>query len=105
AHRLARRSAACWNMDGPTGTTLWSAIGPVELGEGAVRIGGPIANTQFYVLDRRGEPLPLGGVGELHIGGMGLSRGYLNRPELTAERFIPNPFAKIEDRGLKIEDS
>ena len=56
-------------------------------------IGRPIANAQVYVLDARQQPLPLGAVGELYIGGAGVATGYLNRPELTAEQFIPNPFS------------
>jgi hypothetical protein len=60
---------------------------------GAITIGRPISNTQIHILDSRLQPLPIGVVGELHIGGDGLARGYLNYPELTAERFIPNPFS------------
>jgi len=56
-------------------------------------VGRPVSNTQAYVLDRRGRPLPVGVPGELHLGGMGLARGYLGRPELTAEKFIPDPFS------------
>ena len=92
AEQLLTRSAALWNMYGPTETTIWSAVARVAAGAD-VMIGRAIANTQLYLLDRWLNPAPIGVPGELYIGGAGLARGYLNRPDLTAERFIPNPFA------------
>ncbi|WP_437729976.1 MupA/Atu3671 family FMN-dependent luciferase-like monooxygenase [Sorangium sp. So ce1335] len=83
------------NMYGPTETTIWSATRRVEHDErgAVVSIGTPIGNTSLYVLDARLEPLPVGVPGELYIGGVGLARGYHARPALTAERFVPDPFA------------
>ena len=92
ADALLARSASVWNMYGPTETTIWSATSRVEPGPGPVTIGPPIANTEFYVLDAKGQPVPLGVAGELHIGGDGVARGYWIRPQLTAEKFIPDPF-------------
>jgi len=92
AAQLLPKCASLWNMYGPTETTIWSAVSAVEKGK-SIAIGHPIANTQFYVVDSYLQPMPIGVPGELLIGGIGLARGYRNRPELTAERFIPSPFA------------
>ena len=81
-----------WNLYGPTETTIWSTGYMVEDGQKPVLIGRPVANTQCYILDPKGQPLPIGVTGELFIGGDGLARGYLNRPELTAEKFVADPF-------------
>ena len=81
-----------WNLYGPTETTIWSTGCVVTSGQKPISIGGPIANTQCYILDGRQQPLPIGVTGELFIGGHGQARGYLNRPELTAEKFLPDPF-------------
>jgi amino acid adenylation domain-containing protein len=94
ANRLLDTGGELWNLYGPTETTIWSTVQRVEPGEGSVPIGKPIANTQVYVLDEKGEPAPPGIAGELYIGGTGAARGYWKRPELTAERFLPDPFAK-----------
>jgi len=90
AAQLLPRVGSLWNMYGPTETTIWSAVCKVERAD-TISIGHPIANTRLYVLDTHGQLLPIGVPGELHIGGDGLARGYLGRPELTAERFIPHP--------------
>ncbi|HEY54092.1 MAG TPA: amino acid adenylation domain-containing protein, partial [Caldilineae bacterium] len=84
------------NMYGITETTVhvtYRPISQVDLAAGAGSvIGGPIPDLTLYVLDRNGEPQPFGVPGELHVGGAGVARGYLKRPELSAERFIPDPF-------------
>jgi amino acid adenylation domain-containing protein len=90
ARQLTRDGGELWNMYGPTETTIWSAV--ARIGDGAVRLGEPIANTELHVLDARGALVAPGVPGELHIGGAGLAHGYLGRPELTAERFVPHPF-------------
>jgi amino acid adenylation domain-containing protein len=100
ADRLLKHSASLWNMYGPTETTIYSCIHRVESEEGLVPIGKPIAYTQFYVLDQHLQPVPMGIPGELHIGGAGLARGYLNQPELTAEKFIPHPFDDTPEARL-----
>jgi amino acid adenylation domain-containing protein len=94
ANQLTKRSISVWNMYGPTETTIWSGTDEVESGSGPVPIGSPIANTQFYVLDKELQLVPLGIPGELYIAGDGLARGYLNQPGLTASRFLANPFSK-----------
>ncbi|MFL6515419.1 MAG: non-ribosomal peptide synthetase [Chthoniobacterales bacterium] len=93
AHRILERCGELWNLYGPTETTVWSLITPVGPEQEAIIIGKPIANEQAYLVDRTGELVPVGVPGELLIGGAGLARGYLNRTELTAERFTRNPFA------------
>ncbi|GGV42313.1 non-ribosomal peptide synthetase [Streptomyces spectabilis] len=88
--QLVARGEA-WNLYGPTETTIWSAAKRLRREE-PVTIGSPIANTQLYVLDQNLSPLPVGVTGELHIAGDGLALGYHRKPELTAERFLANPF-------------
>lgn len=81
------------NMYGPTETTIWSCIHRVQNTDGAVPIGRPIANTQLYILDDALRPVPSGSPGELFIGGDGVTLGYLDRPDLTAARFLSDPFS------------
>jgi len=100
ASSLADECDVLWNVYGPTETTIWSTIHRVQRDKAVVPIGRPIANTQVYVLDSRGRPVPQGVAGELWIGGLGVGRGYLNRPEMTAERFVANPFANSSNGRL-----
>ncbi|PYJ81842.1 MAG: hypothetical protein DME22_20195, partial [Verrucomicrobia bacterium] len=91
---------AVLNMYGPTETTVWSSSFTLKGEYRTVPIGRPIANTQIYIVDRNLQPVPVGVPGELLIGGAGVVRGYLGRPELTDERFIRNPFE--EDSGSRL---
>ncbi len=106
--QLLAESIAFWRRHAPA-TLLVNEYGPTETvvgccvytvsaetpPSGAIPIGRPIANTELYVLDRRLEPVPIGVPGELYIGGAGVARGYLGRPELTAERFVPCPWSVV----------
>ena len=81
-----------YNMYGPTETSIWSTVYRVQEHRGSIPIGKPIANTQVYVLDSQLQMVPPGGIGNLFIGGDGVVRGYLNRPDLTSEQFVTDPF-------------
>ena len=100
AERLLPKAQALWNLYGPTETTIWSTLHPVTGEKGPIPIGRPIANTEIYILDASLLPAPVGVPGELYIGGAGVAKGYLNRPELTTERFIPHPFQG--ERGARL---
>ncbi len=100
AQTLSQQSALFWNMYGPTETTIWSTLQHIISVEGSVSIGRPIANTQIYLLNAHLEPVPIGAIGDLYIGGDGLSRGYFQRPEATAERFVPDPFSSTPGARL-----
>ncbi|WP_445634029.1 Carrier domain-containing protein [Nostoc sp. DSM 114161] len=104
ANQLLHRCVCLWNMYGPTETTIWSAASEVETDRKIIPISGAIANTQLYILDQYNQLVPVGVPGELHIGGDGLARGYFNRPDLTAEKFIPNPFSEKATRLYKTGD-
>ncbi len=88
------------NVYGPTETTVWASTFTLQSTEQDVFIGTPIANATMYILDSQYRPVPVGVSGELYIGGLGVARGYWQRPELTAERFIPHPFSK--DPGSRL---
>lgn len=94
AEKLIPRSNEVWNMYGPTETTIYSIIKHVT-DANDVTIGWPVANTQIYIVDEKMANLPIGEIGEIFIGGAGVSWGYLNRPDLSAERFIDNPFSDV----------
>lgn len=102
AAAIRARTAQLWNVYGPTETTIWSTASTVD---GQVSIGGPLDNTRLYVLDRELRLVPEAVTGELYIGGDGLARGYLGRPGLTAERFLPDPVSGVPgDRMYRTGD-
>jgi amino acid adenylation domain-containing protein len=92
AGKLLGRCKALWNLYGPTETTVWSSLQRIASASD-ISIGRPIANTTMYVLDRARQPAPVGVPGEIFIGGMGVGRGYRNRPELTEQGFVADPFS------------
>jgi amino acid adenylation domain-containing protein len=98
AQQLATRCGSVWNMYGPTETTIWSSVYEVEgKDQKLVPIGTPIANTKFHILDANRHPVD---EGELCIGGEGLARGYFERDDLTAEKFVPDPFSSLPGARL-----
>ena len=94
AQRLMAGGGALWNVYGPTETTIWSSSAQVVAGSAPITVGKPIANTQLYVLDRNDRRVPIGVTGQLHIAGDGVALGYAGRPDLSAEKFVPNPFGE-----------
>jgi acyl carrier protein len=100
ALKLVNRSGNVWNLYGPTETTIWSTIYQVTGGKSSILVGRPIANTQLYIVNQKDQLNPVGVAGELLIGGIGVSRGYLNRPNLTEEKFIPNHYSETSNERL-----
>lgn len=98
--RAALPNLQIWNLYGPTETTANASAGRISSAS-EITIGRPIANTAIYVLDMRLEPVPIGVAGEIYVGGSSLARGYLNRPALTADAFVPNPFAVADSAGSR----
>ncbi|HMU14312.1 MAG TPA: amino acid adenylation domain-containing protein [Flavobacteriales bacterium] len=96
AKAILERSTELWNMYGPTETTIWSTCTRVEHPERGIHIGRPIANTTVWILDAHDQPTPSGVPGEICIGGEGVALGYLDRPELTAERFVTLPINGVD---------
>ncbi|HJE24357.1 MAG TPA: amino acid adenylation domain-containing protein [Methylorubrum populi] len=100
ARRLTEGGGELWNLYGPTETTIWSSAARIDPAEDVVTVGRPIDNTGFYILDERDEPVPVGVTGELLIGGVGLARGYLGRPDLTGRSFIDSPLPECAGARL-----
>ncbi len=100
ADNLLTRGSELWNMYGPTETTIWSTVKQIRPHDKQLTIGFPIGNTQVYILDEKGSPLPANRPGEIYIGGDGVAAGYLNRPELTAEKFVADIYS--ENTGNKL---
>jgi len=94
AERILTCASSLWNVYGPTETTIWSTVKEIKAAE-KISIGRPIDNTSIYILDKFLRPLGVGIPGEIYIGGDGVAKGYLNRAELTAEKFVADPFTKI----------
>jgi amino acid adenylation domain-containing protein len=112
ANLLAARSRVLWNHYGPTETSICATSERIQPGATRITLGRPLANVRVYVLDENQQPLPNGSAGEIYIGGAGVGLGYLNRPELTAQCFLPAPFDqrpgatmyKTGDFGTILED-
>ncbi|WP_345724687.1 amino acid adenylation domain-containing protein [Herpetosiphon gulosus] len=108
--QLLSAGVTLWNMYGPTETTIWSTA--AALSQTPVHVGRPIANTEIYILDQALQPVPIGTPGDVYIGGLGLARGYHQRPDFTAEQFIPHPWSQLAgarlyqvgDRGRYLPD-
>ncbi len=97
AQKLVSITSSVWNMYGPTETTVWSSVSQILPNEQIISLGSAIQGTRLFVLNNHLSPVPVGVPGELYITGDGVGKGYLNRPELTKERFISDPFSNIPE--------
>ena len=104
ANKLLSLNIELWNMYGPTETTIWSSVHQVQAGKAPIPLGKPIANTQLYIVDEFGALTPKGVPGELYIGGHGVAQGYWRRPDLSDQRFVPNPFDDLSERLYRTGD-
>ncbi|CAH8292853.1 amino acid adenylation domain-containing protein [Mariniflexile fucanivorans] len=100
AHKLLELCSEVWNIYGPTETTVCAFLTKISKADDPITIGKPIANTHAYFLDEKGNPVAYGEIGEIAIGGDGVSLGYLNRPELTHEHFIKDPFTTSANKKM-----
>src|SRR5581483_7652003 len=104
SEKLLNQVAAVWNVYGPTETTIWSCSRRITAipnpNDSVEAIGRPIANTQIHILDAHLQPVPIGVAGEIYIAGAGVARGYLNRAELTAQRFVSDPYSTDADARM-----
>lgn len=100
AKELLIKCDTLWNVYGPTETTVWSSIKQIKNHNNTITIGKPIGNTQIYIVDQQGELVAPGNIGEIIIGGDGVAKGYWNRPELSAEKFVKNTISANEEEIL-----
>ncbi|WP_289661661.1 non-ribosomal peptide synthetase [Flavobacterium panacagri] len=100
ARELLTKCDTLWNVYGPTETTIWSSIKQIKPDDKLITIGKPIGNTQIYILNEQSQLVSSGNIGEIVIGGDGVAKGYWNRPELTAEKFIKNKFSANDEEIL-----
>jgi amino acid adenylation domain-containing protein len=112
AERLLDKCDSLWNMYGPTETTVWATLKKIKTGDEIITVGHPIDNVYAYILDSQLRPVADGTVGEIFIGGDGVGKGYLNRPQLNAALFMDDPFSdvpgaqmyKTGDLGRRVND-